>query len=368
MVPIRANRALWLPLLALLLVLPACSETRPRGVPPAAVVDGVEIPREEAFEFAAVASSVAADPGTPVVVPPALDATVASDALTLLVQSQIAADVLAQMGGEITEADREQAAEEAAAAVPNSEAVDRVAEVFAPLAALENHLAQELGDPAPVTDQDIEAYFEENSELLEESCARVILVTGGGELAAAQEQAAQLQAELDDGAQFADLAREHSEDPDSATDGGKLPCAVQGQWSAVDPALDEAIWALEPGEVSDPVMTQYGIYLVKVDSRSTPSLEEASPEIRQALEEQATAIAGQQATDRMAEVLGEAMIDADVEVDARFGRWALVVVDPTTGTVIEAEKAEEAQFAAVLPPAGPATAPTTATAIPLMTE
>ncbi len=355
MLPNRAKRPLWLPLLLVLLLLPACSETRPRGAPPAAVVNGVEIPREEALEFSALAGSVAADPETPVQVPPSLDARVASDALTLLIQSQIAEDVLAEMGGEITEADRTQARAEAEAAVPNTEAVGRVSEVFAPLTALENLLVAEAGEPEQVTEQDIATYYEENVDLFEQSCARVILVTGGGDLAAAQEQALQLRGELEDGARFAELAQEQSEDPDSAADGGRLPCAPQGQWSQVDPAFDEAIWELEPGEVSDPVTTQFGVYLVKLDSRSTRSLEEASEEIRQGLEQESLAVQQQVATERLAEVLGQAMIGAEVTVDARFGRWAFVVVDPMTGAVVEADDPAEAQYAAVLPPAGPTT-------------
>jgi len=65
-------------------------------------------------------------------------------------------------------------------------------------------------------------------------------------------------------AQFGDLARENSQDPGSAADGGELGWANPGQFV---PEFQRAMDNLDPGAISDPVTTRYGVHLIQVEER-----------------------------------------------------------------------------------------------------
>ncbi len=78
------------------------------------------------------------------------------------------------------------------------------------------------------------------------------------------------------GADFAELARQYSDDG-SAGRGGDLGWIYPGD---TVPAFERAMGALQPGEVSDPVRTEFGFHLIQVLERRTDA---ASPErVRQA--------------------------------------------------------------------------------------
>ncbi|MHC8509874.1 MAG: peptidylprolyl isomerase [Rhodospirillales bacterium] len=99
----------------------------------------------------------------------------------------------------------------------------------------------------------------------------------------AEERAAELIAELNNGADFAALAREHSTGP-SAPNGGDLGFFTSG---AMVEAFSEAAFAMADGEYSKaPVQTQFGWHVIKVLERRTPpppSYEEAAPAIQDEL-------------------------------------------------------------------------------------
>ena len=73
------------------------------------------------------------------------------------------------------------------------------------------------------------------------------------------------------GEDFAALAREYSEDPGSASQGGYLGPFQRGQMVA---EFEQAAFTLEPGTISELVKTSYGYHIIKVLTRETPSLEE----------------------------------------------------------------------------------------------
>lgn len=88
---------------------------------------------------------------------------------------------------------------------------------------------------------------------------------------------------LDEGEEFADLAREFSDDPLSAEQGGDLGYLREGDLGG---AYDEAMLSLEEGEVAGPVETEYGIHFIKLlDIRTSEpaSFDEMAPEIRNQL-------------------------------------------------------------------------------------
>lgn len=134
----------------------------------------------------------------------------------------------------------------------------------------------------PFEDAEIEAAYDAafaDFESQTEWNAAHILVP---EEATAQEIAGQIA----DGADFAELAQEHSIDG-SAASGGSLGWFGPGQ---MVPVFEEAVAGLEPGDVSEPVESQFGWHVIRLeDTREStpPPLEEVRGEIENRLRQQA---------------------------------------------------------------------------------
>jgi len=67
-----------------------------------------------------------------------------------------------------------------------------------------------------------------------------------------------------DGQDFADLAREYSEDPGSARTGGELGYASRG---TMVPEFEAAAMTMKPGEISEPIETDFGFHLIQLIDR-----------------------------------------------------------------------------------------------------
>ena len=92
--------------------------------------------------------------------------------------------------------------------------------------------------------------------------------------------------EVKAGKDFGELAKNYSQDPGSAANGGDLGFFAQGQM--VGP-FEQAAFALKPGAVSDIVETPFGFHIIKVAEKQparTVPLEEAKPQIEQFLQNQ----------------------------------------------------------------------------------
>ena len=96
----------------------------------------------------------------------------------------------------------------------------------------------------------------------EERLARHVLIKFGADKAAAKSKAEGLAKQLADGASFADLAKEHSEDSGSKDDGGSLVWVRRGQM--VD-GFEQALFDLDEGQVSGVVETEFGFHLIKLE-------------------------------------------------------------------------------------------------------
>lgn len=136
-----------------------------------------------------------------------------------------------------------------------------------------------VADTVDVPEQDVRDRYDEMvaEESYEERRSAHILVEDGDD---AESRIETIQQRLDEGADFAELAREFSDDPLSAEQGGDLGYLREGDLGG---AYDEAMLALEEGQVSGPVETEYGTHFIKVlDIRtSEPApFEEMAPEIR----------------------------------------------------------------------------------------
>lgn len=77
----------------------------------------------------------------------------------------------------------------------------------------------------------------------------------------AQEKAEDLITEIEDGADFGEVAEEESDDPGSAAEQGSLGLVTEGQ---MVPEFEEALFALEPGEMtSEPVESEFGYHIIQ---------------------------------------------------------------------------------------------------------
>lgn len=118
-----------------------------------------------------------------------------------------------------------------------------------------------------VTEEALREYYEQIKEKYqtpERRKARHILVTSGDGLdeAAAEKKAAELTEKIKSGADFAQLAKEHSKDPGSAAQGGDLGWAERGMF--VGP-FEEALFSMSAGEVRGPIKTQFGYHIIQLD-------------------------------------------------------------------------------------------------------
>jgi len=82
-------------------------------------------------------------------------------------------------------------------------------------------------------------------------------------LVATEEQCLQLKAEIESGADFAEIARKHSACP-SKRQGGDLGAFRPGQMVR---EFDEVVFSGEVGKVLGPVKTQFGYHLIEITRR-----------------------------------------------------------------------------------------------------
>ncbi|WP_409279196.1 SurA N-terminal domain-containing protein [Pseudomonas defluvii] len=127
-------------------------------------------------------------------------------------------------------------------------------------------------DQVSVNEDELQALYEkEISGLAEQRHAAHILIEVNDKVNEAQARARieEIQQRLAKGEDFAALAKEFSQDPGSASNGGDLGFAGQGVY---DPAFEEALYALDKGQVSAPVRTDYGFHLIKLLGVQAPEV------------------------------------------------------------------------------------------------
>ena len=88
--------------------------------------------------------------------------------------------------------------------------------------------------------------------------------------------------QIKQGADFAELAKEHSEDPGSAESGGDLDWIRRGQMVK---EFEDAVFSLQPEQVSEVVKTDFGFHIIKVEARRS-SLPEDFEENKEAYKQQ----------------------------------------------------------------------------------
>ena len=123
-----------------------------------------------------------------------------------------------------------------------------------------------------VTEVEIDRYFEANRPKLETGLgyhARHILIVPDGTTPeaweAARPRAAEVRAQLVAGADFAELARQHSGDA-TAKDGGDLGTMKRGELAA---EIEREVLALSPGELSLPYRSALGYHIFRLESNES---------------------------------------------------------------------------------------------------
>lgn len=102
----------------------------------------------------------------------------------------------------------------------------------------------------------------------------------------ALKRAQEVKQKLDGGADFAEIAKQYSDDGGSKNNGGKYENADPSQWVE---GFKNAALTLPIGQISDPVETEYGYHVMRVDARTTKTLDEVKDSIKSGLaEEQVT--------------------------------------------------------------------------------
>jgi peptidyl-prolyl cis-trans isomerase D len=127
-------------------------------------------------------------------------------------------------------------------------------------------------DQVTVKDEDLQAeYQKEIANLSEQRRAAHILIEVNDKVneAQAKAKAEEIQARLNKGEDFAALAKQFSQDPGSANNGGDLGFAGNGVY---DPAFETALNALNKGQVSAPVRTTFGWHLIKLEDVQAPDV------------------------------------------------------------------------------------------------
>jgi peptidyl-prolyl cis-trans isomerase D len=152
-----------------------------------------------------------------------------------------------------------------------------------------------------VTPEALQAYYQKNQARYRQVETRhahhILIAVGDGKDpkadAAALAKAREVLAQLKAGKDFGALAKQYSADPASAAQGGDLGWAAR---TAYVPAFADALFAMQPGQISEPVTTQFGYHIIRLDE-VRPATTKSFDEVRSQVEseyrrDQAAAVFG----------------------------------------------------------------------------
>ena len=155
-------------------------------------------------------------------------------------------------------------------------------------------LEAEVNAKVAVQPGDVNSFYQQNPDKFQQPervrASHILIRTEENADAKAKEtakaKAVDLLKQVKAGKDFAELAKQHSQDPGSAVQGGDLGFFQQGQMVG---AFERAAFALKPGEVSDIVETPFGFHIIKMADKQaarTVPIDEVKPQIEQFLQNQ----------------------------------------------------------------------------------
>lgn len=189
-----------------------------------------------------------------------------------------------------------------------------------------------------IPDAELKAYYDRTKEGLERPGRAVLTVLsiprviGAADTAATRDRALALRAEIVGGGKFEDVARRESADTVSGSRGGDLGTSLPSLYVA---PFAEAAKALKVGEISQPVLTQFGFHIIRKDAQKGDSvaLHHVLVRIQQA---ESTAVR----TDRRADSLSNIAANATADERGRLDSAAKVLgLSADRITVFEGEPA-----------------------------
>ena len=148
---------------------------------------------------------------------------------------------------------------------------------------------QALMKDMPVNEQDLRTYYEQNAPRLEERRASHILIAVPKGAPAEQKEKARAQAQQlleqvrKDPDSFAEMAKKHSQDSGSASNGGDLDFFARG---AMTKPFEDAAFTLRKGQVSDLVETEFGFHIIKLTDIKGRTFEQMRPELEAEMRKQ----------------------------------------------------------------------------------
>ncbi|MCL6664298.1 peptidylprolyl isomerase [Paenibacillus amylolyticus] len=144
-----------------------------------------------------------------------------------------------------------------------------------------------------VTDDAIKAEFEKNKDQFTTASVRHVLINFTDPKTQKERKkedalkiAKEVKTKLDGGADFAEIAKKYSEDPGSAEKGGLYENTPVGSWVE---AFKEAAKTLPLNKISDPVETEYGYHVMKVEARTEADFAKLTAEQKESLKSQLAA-------------------------------------------------------------------------------
>ena len=157
-----------------------------------------------------------------------------------------------------------------------------------------------------VSDEEVREYFDGNKEQFgepEQVKAKQII-------AETEEEAKKAHKRLQDGEDFTEVAKDVSIDPETKDNGGDLGNVPKGRLARIDPDLEEKVFSLAEGELSEPIESQSGFYIVHVDKKIAAKEAEFD---EKTIEEITEILIQQKLQVKMPEWIGELRESADID-------------------------------------------------------
>lgn len=171
---------------------------------------------------------------------------------------------------------------------------------------------EQFANNVEVTDEQLRAVYDSRAAEFasqEQRAASHILIEGDD--AAARQEAEAVLKRIQSGEDFAAVAREVSDDPVSAEEGGNLGLIQRGQ---LEGAFEDTLFAMNEGEVRGPVQTDFGFHIIRLDSIKAPELPEFD-EIRDELAADHAKQEARRAFDDAVQRLADAVFRDDGSLD-----------------------------------------------------
>ncbi|PHV12144.1 peptidylprolyl isomerase [Chitinimonas sp. BJB300] len=211
----------------------------------------------------------------------------------------------------------------------------------------------EMAAALPVDADKVRAYYEANRKELapEERKVRHILISADAKASAAQRTAAKKTAELllaqlkQNPAGFAELAKQKSQDPGSAPQGGDL--GYFGHGAMVKP-FEEAAFKLAKGELSGVIETEYGYHVLMLDDIRVKSFDEVKSLVEQRLKQEMAQKRFEQAREQFSDLVYQQADSLKPAADAfklTMNESDWLTKDAVTDGILGDAKVREAVFA-----------------------